>query len=39
MTDPRAIVAARNNADGYAMMFDVHDPLRRTGPRPTGRGL
>lgn len=24
MTDPRAIMAARNNADWYAMMFDVH---------------
>jgi len=24
MVDPRAIMAARNNADWYAMMFDVH---------------
>jgi hypothetical protein len=24
MTDPRALVAARNNADWYAMMFDIH---------------
>ena len=27
MTDPRAIAAARNNADWYSMMFDIHGLL------------